>query len=254
MSETGINSKNFPEESNSNGFSNAEPIKSFLVLYALTGGLYIFYWFYKNLKNFKDHKVLNQNPYLLLWGYLAYFIFWFVGYVLLFALLGDLEAETLAPAIDYPVQLFGNVTEVIFIFLLLRKIKSFMSESLDDSFSLNYVCLLVFLIQAVTMLLPMGIPFYYSIVLLLTFLTGMILSVVQKDLNRYWDKEQGHLAIRISFSKGELIVIGIGIFLWLYVSNFFSGVNDNQQFYVGSPYIKLLAVLSPHLAHPHQLT
>ena len=41
MSETGINSKNFPEESNSNGFSNAEPIKSFLVLYALTGGLYI---------------------------------------------------------------------------------------------------------------------------------------------------------------------------------------------------------------------
>ena len=163
MSEADKNSETLPEKKE---FSNGQPIKFFIALYALTGGLYIFYWFYKNLKNFKDHKVLNQNPYLLLWGYLAYFIFWVVGYALLFALLGDLEAETLAPAIDYPVQLFGDVIEVIFIFLLLRKIKSFMSESLDDSFSLNYVCLLVFLIQAVTILLPMGIPFYWSILFL----------------------------------------------------------------------------------------
>ena len=36
MSETGIHSKVSPDESNSNGFSNAEPIKSFLVLYAFT--------------------------------------------------------------------------------------------------------------------------------------------------------------------------------------------------------------------------
>ena len=140
------------------------------------------------------------------------------GLCTLVCLVRRFGGRDIAPAIDYPVQLFGNVIEVIFIFLLLRKIKSFMSESLDDSFSLNYVCLLVFLIQAVTMLLPMGSPFYYSIVLLLTFLTGMILSGVQKDLNRYWKKEQSHLAIRTSFSKGELIVIGIGIFLWLYFS------------------------------------
>ena len=33
MSETEINSKNFPEKNNSTGFSNAEPIWSFLVLY-----------------------------------------------------------------------------------------------------------------------------------------------------------------------------------------------------------------------------
>ena len=33
MSETEINSKNFPEKNNSTGFSNAEPIWSFLALY-----------------------------------------------------------------------------------------------------------------------------------------------------------------------------------------------------------------------------
>ena len=70
MSEAGVNSKVSPDESNSNGFSNAEPIKSFLVLYAFTGGLYIFYWFYKNLKNFTDHETLNQNPILCYGGIL----------------------------------------------------------------------------------------------------------------------------------------------------------------------------------------
>ena len=52
------NSETLPEKKE---FSNAQPIKFFLALYALTGGFYFFYWFYKNLTNFKDPKVLNQT-------------------------------------------------------------------------------------------------------------------------------------------------------------------------------------------------
>ncbi|SVB31436.1 uncharacterized protein METZ01_LOCUS184290 [marine metagenome] len=58
-----VNSKSEPlaEKKESIVFSNALPIKFFLALYALTGGFYFFYWFYKNLTNFKDPKVLNQT-------------------------------------------------------------------------------------------------------------------------------------------------------------------------------------------------
>ena len=58
MSEADNNSETLPEKKE---FSNAQPIKFFLALYALTGGFYFFYWFYKNLTNFKDPKVLNQT-------------------------------------------------------------------------------------------------------------------------------------------------------------------------------------------------
>ena len=58
MSEADNNSETLSEKKE---FSNAQPIKFFLAPYALTGGFYFFYWFYKNLTNFKDPKVLNQN-------------------------------------------------------------------------------------------------------------------------------------------------------------------------------------------------
>jgi S1-C subfamily serine protease len=64
------------------------------------------------------------------------------------------------------------------------------------------------------MFIPDETPYYWYVALLLPFLTVMILSVVQKNLNRYWGKEQNHLGIRSSISKGELIVIGICIISW----------------------------------------
>ena len=225
-----VNSKSEPlaEKKESIVFSNALPIKFFLALYALTGGFYFFYWFYKNLKNFKDHKNLNQKPYSLLWGYLAFYIFSFMGVILLFFLFEDFETEK-SNWMNYSTDLFFLVGDIIFTFLLLRKIKSILSEKLDDTFSVNNICLLVFLIGAVLMFIPEETSYDLYIILLLAFFTGMIMSIVQKDLNRYWEKEQDHLAIRTSLSKGELIVIGICVISWTYLFSPFNAWSGDED-------------------------
>ena len=227
MSEADKNSETLPEKKE---FSNGQPIKFFIALYALTGGLYIFYWFYKNLKNFTDHETLNQKPYSLLWGYLAFNVFSFILIVLLFFLFGGLETEKL-DLMGYSTELFVLVGSIIFTFLLLRKIKSILTEKLDDLFSINNICLLIFLIGAILMFVPEETPYFWHIVLLSAFLTGIIFSVVQKDLNRYWEKEQNHLAIKTSFSKGELIVIGICVISWTYLLSPFPAWSDDESYF-----------------------
>ena len=151
-----------------------------------------------------------------------------MGIILLYFLFEDLETEKL-DLMDYFIGSFILVGEIIFTFLLLRKIKSILSEKLDDSFSVNNICLLVFLIGAVSMFIPEETLYYWHIFLLLAFFTGIILSVVQKDLNRYWEKEQDHLAIRTSLSKGELIVIGICVISWAYIFQPFNAWSDDED-------------------------
>ena len=79
------------------------------------------------------------------------------------------------------------------------------------------------------MFIPEETLYYWHIFLLLAFFTGIILSGVQKDLNRYWEKEQDHLAIRTSLSKGELIVIGICVISWAYIFQPFNAWSDDED-------------------------
>jgi len=55
------------------------------------------------------------------------------------------------------------------------------------------------------------------------------MSIVQKDLNRYWGKEQDHLAIKTSLSKGELIVIGICVISWTYLFSPFNAWSSDEE-------------------------
>jgi len=43
-------------------FSNVQPISHFIVLMLATYGLYFFYWFYRNWKQFKLHQKLEIKP------------------------------------------------------------------------------------------------------------------------------------------------------------------------------------------------
>jgi len=140
----------------------------------------------------------------------------------------DFETEK-SNWMNYSPDLFFLVGDIIFTFLLLRKIKSILSEKLDDTFSVNNICLLVFLIGAVLMFIPEETSYDLYIILLLAFFTGMIMSIVQKDLNRYWGKEQDHLAIRTSLSKGELIVIGICVISWTYLFSPFNAWSGDED-------------------------
>jgi len=43
-------------------FSNIQPISHFVILMLATFGLYLFYWFYRNWKQFKLHQKLEIKP------------------------------------------------------------------------------------------------------------------------------------------------------------------------------------------------
>jgi len=215
MSFNQIYSKTPLEKKDSKEFSNTQPIKIFLALYTLTYGFYIFFWFYKILKDFKEYKSLTNNVHLLLWKYVAFYsIALIVVFPLIFYYVIS-ETGEFPPITLQIINSFRFGVESIFVFLLLQKIIIFLREGLNELFSAKKISLLFFLIGELTIFIPEANPFYMQYFLIIVFLAGINLSVVQKDLNRFWGKEQYHLAVRISPSRGEIISICVFSIWWL---------------------------------------
>lgn len=209
-------SKNTSGSENQHKFSNVQPISAFIALYVLSGEIYLYYWFYKNLKNFKEHKNLNSNSFTLVWWFLGCSCALSIGYIFLYALMGDLAAETLDPSIEYTYWLLFLLVDLIFIYLLLKKTGDFIRKSKNEIFSLNQICALYFAVGVISIIIP-ETPFFSFLMLIPSFFTAMIVSWVQKDLNRYWAAEQPNLAIRKLPSMGEGIVLGVCLTLWILV-------------------------------------
>lgn len=158
--------------------SNVQPLNKLIWLIILTGGLYQIYWFYRNWRDFKEHKNLDISPGLRTLG------------------------------------LFIPLVNLYFVGTQFKDLKDYEEEASVKPFSI-YAVIIGWIVLSY---LSVRLSFYENpltgmISLLLSFCLIIPFSVVQKTLNEYWLKEQGDLPLRKGLSVGEIIVLIIGLIL-----------------------------------------
>ncbi|EKQ54919.1 MAG: putative protein family UPF0547 [Methanobacterium sp. Maddingley MBC34] len=159
-------------------YSNVQPTNKLILLIIITGGLYQIYWFYRNWRDFKEHKNLDISPGLRTVGLFIPFVnLYFVGTQ--FKDLKDYEEE----AGVKPFSLYAVVISWVVLLYLSSRL-GFYENPFTGLISLFLSCCMV-------------IPF----------------SMVQKTLNEYWLKEQGDLPRRKGLSLGEIITLFMGLIL-----------------------------------------
>ncbi len=166
---------------------NGQAIKQFLLFYSLTFGLYQYFWFHRNNRDFRNYKKIKINPEL---RTLGLFIFTFVPYYLYGNVMGLLNKDPFDPYIFLPSSLLAAGIETGFWFFQFKMIKRYMKETLKKSFSLMVIILIIFALSSVRKLIPSGIPHYLMADFVLILFQGGVLAWVQKDLNIYWKLEK----------------------------------------------------------------
>jgi len=169
-------------------YSNAQAPWRLVILSVMTFALYEIYWFYRNWKHLKIHKNLDISPG---WRTVGLFIP-IVNIVFIYRQFRDIR--------DYANQIgwegYSSPGWLTFgyIFLSFISFELLMYESnLSNSIELLGLTILGLLIDITAVLL---------------------LVVVQKTLNGFWKKEQPELIMRSKFSRGEIVLLVIGGFLW----------------------------------------
>jgi hypothetical protein len=159
-------------------YSNVQPTNKLILLIFLTGGLYQIYWFYRNWRDFKEHKNLDISPGL------------------------------------RTVGLFIPFVNLYFVGTQFKDLKDYEEEAGVKPFSLYAVVISwVVLLYLSTRLGFYENPFTGLISVFLSFCMVIPFSMVQKTLNEYWLKEQGDLPRRKGLSLGEIITLVIGLIL-----------------------------------------
>ncbi len=168
-------------------FPRGQPVKYFLIFYGLTFGFYLYFWFHRNYRNFNAHKNLKLNPELRTLGL-------FVSTIIPFYIYGDilraLQKNIFDPAIFIPFNFIMAGVETVFLFILLRLIKKFVSEKMNASFPLLLIVFTFFALSVFRKLLSAELSYYLLLEIVLIMLQGGVMAVVQKDLNIYWKLEK----------------------------------------------------------------
>ncbi len=165
--------------------------KRVLVFYGLTFGLYLYFWFHRNSRNFKSHKNLGLDPEL---RTLALFVFTIIPFFIYKVVLEKWQGYSF----DLPIETSFNVLmagiEGAFLFFLLQMIRGFFNEEQKKSFPMGLLVLLFFALSALRKFLPPDISFYWGLEFIFILLQGGVLALVQKHLNVYWALEREKLA------------------------------------------------------------
>jgi RsiW-degrading membrane proteinase PrsW (M82 family) len=163
------------------------PVKLFLIFYQVTFGLYLYFWFLGNYRDFTSYKKLKLNPEFLAVGLfvltiLPYFVYGFFR-------------ETLTwnggPSllIDVSFDLFMAGIEATFLYYQFQMFSKFFEKKLAKPFSVPMIILVFFILSGLKKVLSSTIPFYLFWEMILILLQGGVLAFVQRDLNLYWRLE-----------------------------------------------------------------
>jgi len=163
------------------------PVKLFLIFYQVTFGLYLYFWFLGNYRDFTSYKKLKLNPEFLAVGLfvltiLPYFVYGFFR-------------ETLtwnggpSPLIDVSFDLFMAGIEATFLYYQFQMFSKFFEKKLEKPFSVPMIILVFFILSGLKKVLSSTIPFYLFWEMILILLQGGVLAFVQRDLNLYWRLE-----------------------------------------------------------------
>ena len=159
------------------------PVKLFLIFYQITFGLYLYFWFLGNYRDFSSYKKLKINPELLALGM---FIFTILPYFIFRIILFALDIHTLNPAVGITFNLVIAGIEASFLYFQFQMFSVFFKNKLAKPFSVLIIILGFFILSALKKLLEPTIPFYLFWEITLIFLQGGILGIVQRDLNLFW--------------------------------------------------------------------
>jgi len=162
------------------------PVKLFLIFYQVTFGLYLFFWFLGNYRDFKSYKKIKVNPELRALGLFGFTIF---PYFIYGIILKSLDIQGVSPMGDIFFNLAVAGIETGFLFYQLQMISGFLKNRLEKTFSVPIIILAFFVLSAVKKALPITVPFYLLWEIILIFIQGGVLSFIQKDLNLYWKVE-----------------------------------------------------------------
>ncbi len=105
------------------------------------------------------------------------------------------------------IGLIVPIAGIYLIYAQFRDIKNFAEESGVETYSPGLITFGVIFFNLLSRL-----P---SIFWLLTFLMVWPMSIVQKTLNNYWEKEQPGIPMRNKFSGVEIVVMIIGAIFWI---------------------------------------
>ena len=162
------------------------PVKLFLIFYQMTFGLYLYFWFLGNYRDFTSYKKLKLNPELLALGLFILTIFPYFIYGVIQNALGVYGT---IPAADFPFQLAMAGAESAFLYFQFQMLSGFLKKKLKKSFSVPVIILGFFILSGLKKALPLTIPFYLFWEMLLILMQGGVLAIVQRDLNLYWKLE-----------------------------------------------------------------
>ncbi len=164
-----------------------QPVKLFLTMYGLTFGLYFYFWFLRNYRNFRNYKRIQINPEL---KTLALFSAAIIPYFAYGVVLGELGLSRLDASIKVALDLAVAAIPAIFLFFQLRILKRFLKRKMKGAFSVGMISLGFFMFNGLGKLLPPNFSYYWLAAITLIVCEGIILAFVQKDLNAYWKLEK----------------------------------------------------------------
>ena len=162
------------------------PVKLFLIFYQMTFGLYLYFWFLGNYRDFTSYKKLKLNPELLALGL---FVFTVLPYFFYGVIQRTLNVQEVNQGVDISLNLAVAGIETAFLYFQFQMFSGFLKKKLAKPFSVPVVILPLFILSGLKKVLAPTIPFYIFWEMALILLQGVVLAIVQRDLNLYWKVE-----------------------------------------------------------------
>jgi protease PrsW len=167
------------------------PVKLFLIFYQMTFGLYLYFWFLGNYRDFTSYKKLKLNPEMLALGLfvvtiLPYFFYGVVQKVF--------EWQGTNPVVDISLNLAMAGTEAAFLYFQFKMFSGFLNKKLQNPFSVPVIVLGFFILSGIKKILSPTIPFYLTWEMVLILIQGGVLAIVQRDLNLFWKFENERIS------------------------------------------------------------
>ncbi len=175
---------NIKKHLQSKGSPAGQPIWIFMFFYVLTFGLYLYFWFLKNYRDFRNFKNIDANPELrtlILFSLSAFPLFIYGNYLNLFDIMGIFNPAT---KVLFIFSVSG--AEAYFLLIQFQMFHRFMKRSMKGSFHPITPVFLFFCLSVTRKYLPSDFQLYWTVEIVSVFLQAVILAWVQKDLNRYW--------------------------------------------------------------------
>ena len=167
------------------------PVKLFLIFYQMTFGLYLYFWFLGNYRDFTSYKKLKLNPELLALGL---FVVTILPYYFYGVFQKVFEWQGTNPVVDISLNLAMAGTETAFLYFQFKMFSGFLNKKLQNPFSVSITVLGFFILSGTKKILSPTIPFYLAWEMVLILIQGGVLAIVQRDLNLFWKFENERIS------------------------------------------------------------